>query len=136
MVALTIISILVVVTGVVIPQMTTIPEKGEIQVDALHSVQNALHWVSLDTGSAESAVGGDNLTLTMPDESVITYKVVGNTLYRYIGGSSQVIAEDITGLAFTVSDRTVSMNVTAAPESRWDISESHIYQVVMRPSGT
>jgi prepilin-type N-terminal cleavage/methylation domain-containing protein len=135
MVAMTIIGILAVVLGVVMPQMTSIPEKGENQMDALHSLQSAIHYVSLDAGSAVSAVGGGSLTLTMPDDSVISYTKTGDILYRNGDGANQTVARNITGLNFTVDERLVTMDITAAPEGRWDISESRIYRIAMRPSG-
>jgi hypothetical protein len=105
-------------------------------VDALHSLQNAIHWVSLDAGSAASAVGGGNLTLTMPDDTVVSYIKTGNSLYRNYGGANQTVARNITALEFSVTERLVTMNVTAMVESRWNISESRVYRIAMRPSGT
>jgi len=136
MVGITILGILAILLGVAIPQMTSIPEKGENQVDALHALQNAIHWVSYDTVSAKSAVGGAGLTLTMPDDSVVSYTKTGDILYRNIGGESNAVARHVTDLNFSVSERLVTMNITAKPESRWDISETRTYQVAMRPSGT
>jgi type II secretory pathway pseudopilin PulG len=131
----TIIGLIAAAMVVVMPQMTSIPEKGDNQVDALSSLQNAIHWVSRDAGSAAAAVGGGALTLTMPDTSVVSYTTTDGVLYRNCGGISQTVARDITVLSFAVTDRMVTMNVTAQPEGRWNISESRIYQVAMRPSG-
>lgn len=128
--------ILAVVLGTVVQQMATVPEKGNDQVEALHAVQNAVHWVGTDAVSAQSAVGGSSLVLTFPDSSVITYQEQGNDLYRYCNGENITIARSITKLNFTVSNRTITMDITAAPESQWNISENQVYQVVMRPSGT
>jgi prepilin-type N-terminal cleavage/methylation domain-containing protein len=136
LVGIAILAIVGVVIGTVIPQMMSIPEKGENQVDALSSLQNAIHWVSRDAGSAASAVGGGNLTLTMPDASVVSYTMTSGTLYRNSGGSSQTVARNITGLSFSIDGRLITMSLTAQPESRWNISESRTYQVAMRPSGT
>jgi prepilin-type N-terminal cleavage/methylation domain-containing protein len=136
LVAVTIVAILAVVLGVAIPQMTSIPEKGQNQVDALHALQNVIHWVGMDAGSAKSAVVGDSLTLTMPDDSVISYEKTGNILYRHSGSESTAVARNITEMNFTIDNRMITMSITAVPEGRFDIGESRTYQVVMRPSGT
>ena len=135
LVSIAILAIIGVAMGVVLPQITSIPEKGDNQVDALSSLQNAIHWVSRDAGSAASAVGGGSLTLTMPDASVVSYTRTGGVLYRNYGGVSQVVARNITGLNFIIADRMITMSLTAQPESRWNISENRTYQVAMRPAG-
>jgi prepilin-type N-terminal cleavage/methylation domain-containing protein len=136
MVSMTIIGILALLIGVAVPQMASVPEKGENQVDALHALQNAIHWVGRDAGSAQSAVGGGSLTLTMPDASIISYTVNSETLYRHANGLDQAVARNISSLAFTVDGRMITVNITAAPDSRWNLTESRTYQVAMRPSGT
>jgi prepilin-type N-terminal cleavage/methylation domain-containing protein len=136
MVSMTIIGILALLIGVAVPQMASVPEKGENQVDALHALQNAIHWVGRDAGSAQSAVGGGSLTLTMPDASIIRYTVNSETLYRHANGLDQAVARNISSLAFTVDGRMITVNITAAPDSRWNLTESRTYQVAMRPSGT
>jgi prepilin-type N-terminal cleavage/methylation domain-containing protein len=136
MVGLAVIGILAGLLGVAVPQMTSIPEKGGAQVEALHNLQNVIHWIGVDAGSAQSAAGGGSLTLTMPDDSVISYTLTSGVLYRNIAGDAQPVGRSISALAFTVSDRLITLEITAAPESRWGISESRTYQVAMRPSGT
>lgn len=128
--------VLSVVLGVVVQQMAAVPEKSNDQVEALHAVQNAIHWVGKDTVSAQSAVGGSSLILTFPDNSEITYEKQGNDLYRFTSDEQLFIARAITDLTFSISDRTISMNITAAPEGQWNINENQIYQVMMRPSGS
>ena len=110
------------------------PEKGDSQVDALHELQNAIHWVGLDAGSAEAAKGGNSLTLTMPDGSLVVYSRSGTELNRNYAGGAQTIARSINNLEFTVNGRTITMNISSAPESRWGISENRTYQVTMRPA--
>lgn len=136
LVALTIIGILAVMLGVAFPQMSSVPEKGQNQADALHALQNVIHWVSQDAGSAKSAVVGDSLTLTMPDDSVVSYTKTGDVLYRHHGSESTMVAQNITSLSFAKSSRLITMSITAMPDSRWNISESRTYQIAMRPSGT
>lgn len=133
-VAIAVFGIIAGICGLALQQIVTVPEKGDSQVDALHEIQNAIHWVSLDAGAAEAAVGGTSLTLTMPDDTTAAYSRTANTLYRnYNGGTAQTIAQNITDLKFTVSGRTVTMEITSAPDGRWDISESETCRVAMRP---
>ncbi len=135
MVAVTITGILAVLVGVMVPQIATVPEKGGAHLEALHDLQNAINWVGLDAGSAESAVGGNSLVLTMPDDSVISYAKTGNTLYRFCDGGNQTIARNITNMNFTVNSRLITMDIKSVPDDRWNISENRTYQVAMRPSG-
>ena len=121
--------------GLVVQQMVTVPERGNDQVSALHAIQNAAHWVSLDGQTAKSASGGSGLTLTLPDDSSISYIRYGDTLNRVSGSSNRTIARNITSANFSVQDRIITMNITAAPDSRWDMSENQTYQINMRPTG-
>jgi prepilin-type N-terminal cleavage/methylation domain-containing protein len=132
LVAVTITGILAVLIGVAVPQIISVPEKNESQVDALHALQNIIHWVGFDAASAQSAAGTNSLTLTMPDSSVITYTRTGNILNRNCSGTNNTLAENITDMSFTVSGRLITMTITAAPEGRWGISESRTFQVMMR----
>lgn len=136
LVAAVVVGIIALLVGVAVPQMTTIPEKGGVQMDALHDLQNVIYWVGIDAGSAQTAVGGGSLTLTMPDDSVVTYTRTGDTLYRKIAGNDQPVARSISALTFTVDARMITLVITAEPDNRWGISESRTYQVAMRPSGT
>ena len=86
LVAIAITGFLVAVLGLVVQQMVTVPEQGDDQVNALHAVQNAAHWVSLDGQTAKSASGGSSLNLTLPDASVISYTLSGGNLYRDLPG--------------------------------------------------
>ena len=135
MAAIAISAILAGLLSVAIQQIVTIPEQGDARVEASHAMQNTIHWVGQDAGSAKSAVGGGSLILNLPDESVITYARSGTDLYRTCGGVSNLIAMNVTDLSFTVSGRVITMSITASPESRWNTSENQTYQVVMRPSG-
>jgi prepilin-type N-terminal cleavage/methylation domain-containing protein len=135
LVVIAITGFLIAALGLVVQQIVTVPERGGDQVAALHAVQNAAHWVSLDGQTAKSASGGGSLTLTLPDDSVVSYTLTGDELHRIYGSSNRMIAQDITGVNFTVLGRVITMDITAAPDSRWDISENQTYQIYMRPTG-
>ncbi len=123
------------VLGMTAQAMVSVPEQSSERTQALHALQNVVHWVGQDTSSAETAAGGESLTLTMPDDTVISYLKTGDIVYRSSGGENSAVAQSITSMNFTVVDRIVYMSITAAPPSRWDTAESRTYQVAMRPSG-
>src|SRR4030042_2711727 len=103
------------VLGLAVQQVATVPEKGNDQVDALRAVQNAAHWVGLDGQMAESASGGGSLTLTLPDDSVISYTLSGDSLHRADGSSNRTIATSISSVNFTIVGRVITMNIVAEP---------------------
>ena len=134
MIAIAITGFLTTTLGLVVQQTTTVPERGDDQVNALHAIQNAAHWVSLDGQTAKSASGGSGLALTLPDDSSVSYILYGDELHRVFGSSNRTIARGIASASFSVEGRLITMNITAAPDSRWDMSESGIYQINMRPT--
>lgn len=134
LIAIAITGFLVTVLGLAVQQIVTVPERGDDQVDAIHAMQNAAHWVALDGQMALTASGGSNLTLTLPNGSVIGYGLHGTDLYRYVGSANQSIAQDITSANFTVQGKVIYMTIKATPDSRWNISENQTYRVLMRPT--
>jgi prepilin-type N-terminal cleavage/methylation domain-containing protein len=135
-VAITLFGVIAGICGLALQQIVTVPEKSDSRVSALHELQNAIHWIGLDAGSAETAAGGDNLSLMMPDNSLVLYQRSGTTLFRYSDDNAQTIAKNISSLNFTVTGRVITFDITSAPESRWGVSENRTYQIAMRPSGT
>jgi prepilin-type N-terminal cleavage/methylation domain-containing protein len=135
LIALAITGCLVAALGMAVQQVFAVPERGNDQVAALHAVQNAAHWVSVDGQMAKAASGGSDLTLTLPDDSLITYTLSNGELHRVAGGTDLTVARDISGASFSVAGRVISMNIVAAPVGRWDVSENFSYQVFMRPTG-
>jgi hypothetical protein len=111
-----------------------VPEKGNTQVEAAHTMQNIINLMSMDVIAAKSAVGGSTLTLTMVDSSVITYSRSGDTLIRNIDDGDQIVDTNVSSVSFTVSGKLVTMNITTKPENRWDISETRSYRIAMRPT--
>jgi prepilin-type N-terminal cleavage/methylation domain-containing protein len=134
MVAIAITGFLATALGLVVQQTVTLPERGGDQVSALHALQTAAHWVSLDGQTAKAASGGSGLTLTLPDDTSVSYVLDGDELLRVDGGSSRIIAQGIASTIFSVEGQLITMNITAAPDSRWDISEAGTYQITMRPT--
>ena len=135
LIAIAITGFIVTIIGMTIQQMVIVPERGDDQLDAIHPVQNAAHWLTLDGQMAESAVGGSSLTITLPSEVNITYTFSSNKLYRSYVGVNRMIASDVASVNFTVQDKVIYMTIATLPDSRWDISENYTYQAYMRPTG-
>jgi prepilin-type N-terminal cleavage/methylation domain-containing protein len=134
LIALAITSIMVITVGMVVRETVTVPEQGNEQVRALHAIQNAAHWVSVDGQAAKAASGGSGLILTKPDDSTVRYILDGDELRRIDSDSNQVISRGIYSVSFTVDGRLITVNITAEPDSRWNTSESGTFQIYMRPT--
>jgi hypothetical protein len=135
LIAVAITGCLVTALGMAVQQVFAVPERGNDQVAALHAVQNAAHWVSRDGEAAKAASGGSGLTLTLPDDSLISYTLSDGELHRIAAGADLTVARDISNASFSVDGRVINMNIVAAPEGRWGVSENLSYQVLMRPTG-
>jgi prepilin-type N-terminal cleavage/methylation domain-containing protein len=134
MIALVITGFVSIVLGMIVLQTVTVPARGGEQVDAQHALQNAVYRVSLDGQTAKSASGGDTLTLTLPDNSTVIYRLIGGELHRTVSSSESIIARSISSAAFSVDGRLITMNLTAAPGKRFNVSENGTYQIAMRPA--
>ena len=119
--------------GTAIYQIITVTEYGNDRMTAMHELQNAAHWVNLDGQMARTASGGNELALTLPDDSSVTYSVVGTELRRTAGESQMTLARNISSANFTVENRIITMTVTSAPEGRPNVSEQGTYKVCLRP---
>jgi prepilin-type N-terminal cleavage/methylation domain-containing protein len=136
--------------GTMVYQMLTVTEYGGDKMTATHELQNAANWVSHDGQMARSASGGDELVLLMPDSSLVTYGLVGTELLRTEAGSQMTLARNISAVEFLVEERpkhvtagtfyedrkerTITMNVTSAPEGRPNITEQREYKICLRPT--
>ena len=119
--------------GTAIFQLVTVPDEGNERLTALHELQSVAHWVNLDGQMAQSATGGSNLVLTLPDASSVNYTLVGTDLFRITSTSNKTMAQNITSANFSIQDRIITMDLTSAPDGRWGISENEIYKICLRP---
>ncbi len=124
------------VLGTAVYQIITVTESGNDRMTAIHELQNAGHWVSLDGQMAKTATGGNELVLTLPppDDSSITYEVVNSELRRTADESQMILARNISGIFFSIENRIITMTITSSPEGRADISEEGTYKVHLRPA--
>ena len=120
--------------GEALHQVVTIPEYGNDRVTALHELQNVAHWVNLDGQMAQSATGGNELVLTLPDNSSIGYTLAGTDLVRSTSTANRTLANNITTINFSIQDRYITMDITSSPAGRWGVSENETYKVYLRPT--
>ncbi len=118
----------------VIYQIITVSEYGNNKLVAMHELQSVAHWVGLDGQSASAVSGGSELTLTLPDDSLITYAVVGTDLRRTAGGSEVTLARNISDISFSIEDRIITMTITSFFAGTRDVNEQGIYKVYLRPT--
>ncbi len=119
--------------GEAIYQTITVTEYGSDRMIAMHELQNAAHWVSLDGQMASTANVSNGLALTLPDDSTITYSLVGTELRRMAGGSQMTLARNIISANFSVENRIITMTITSSPEGRPNVSEQGTYKICLRP---
>lgn len=138
LIATAILGLIVTLPGTAIYQFINVVERGRVKMVALHEVQNAAHWVARDGQMANTAVGGSQLALTLPDSTSIIYTLVGSgpryELRRTAGGSQIAVARNVTSASFSINGRVIIMTLTSSPESRWAVSEERTYKVYLRPT--
>ncbi len=120
--------------GVAIYQIITVTGSGNDRMTALHELQNAGHWLSLDGQMARTASGGDELALTLADDSSITYAVVDTELHRTADESQMILARNISDISFSVENRIITMDITSSLGGWADINEQGTYKVCLRPA--
>jgi len=120
--------------GTAVYQITTVTEYGNGRLTAMHELQNASHWFSLDGQKAVTASAGSELLLTISESSSITYSLAGTELRRIAGGEQMALARNIASANFSIESRVITMSLTSSPEGRDDASESGTYKVYLRPA--
>jgi prepilin-type N-terminal cleavage/methylation domain-containing protein len=133
-IAIAVTGIIVAFLGTAVHQITTVTGYGNDKLTALHELQNAAYWFNRDGQRAASASVDSGLLLTITGGSSISYVLSGSELRRTAGGDQMVLAKNIAGANFSISDRTVTMSLTSAPEGRDNVTESRTYMVTLRPA--
>lgn len=132
--AIAVTGIIVSFLGTAIYQIITVTRYGNDRLTAMHELQNAAHWFSLDGQGAITASANSGLSLTASDNSSITYSLAGTELRRTAGGTQMILARNITGATFSIKDRIITMSLTSTPAGQDGASENGTYQVYIRPS--
>lgn len=127
--------IIIAFLGTAIYQIITITGYGNNRLIAAHELENAAYRFNLDGQQATAASGGSGLSLTLSDNSTVTYSLTGTELRRTAGGVNTILARNIASLNFSVANRVITMSLTSTPEGRDNVSENGTYQVYLRPKG-
>jgi prepilin-type N-terminal cleavage/methylation domain-containing protein len=131
--AVAITGIIIVFLGTAVYHIITVSEYGNDEFTASHEVQNVAYWFIKDGQEAKTAVGGSQLILTLADNSIVTYALVGTNLRRTAGSLQTTLARNISSVTFSVNNRLATMYLTSAPVGRNNVSENGTYMVYLRP---
>jgi prepilin-type N-terminal cleavage/methylation domain-containing protein len=137
LITVAIIGLIVTFLGTAVYQILTVTEYGTDKMRAMHELQNVAHWVSRDGQMAKTASGGNELVLTLPDDSKITYALaVGTTELRRTdeSGAELTVARNITDINFSIENRIITMTITSSPQGRPQVNEEIEYKVCLRPT--
>lgn len=126
--------IIVTFLGSAIYQILNVTGYGNDRLSAAHDLENAAYWLNFDGQQALSASGGSGLTLTLSDNSTVTYSLTGTELRRNGGGDYMVLAYNVAAVNFSVNNRLLTMSLISAPSGRFDVSENGTYRVYLRPA--
>ncbi len=131
------------VLGSAIFQFMQGTEEGNDQFRALHDVQNAGYWITLDGKRAETSnlVEGaqpvDGMTLSWTDGGqahTVVYALSGNDLQRNHNGTITLVARHVSSVGFSTSQGIITATVASSPDGRWEVSEEATYKVYSRPT--
>ena len=143
LIAAAIAAMLVPILGSAIFQFMQVTEQGNDQFRALHDVQNAGYWITLDgkraatTDLIEGADLVDSITLSWTDGGqahTTTYSLSSTDLQRDHNGTTITVARYILNVGFSISQGVITANLTSSPEGRWEVSEETTYKVCLRPT--
>jgi prepilin-type N-terminal cleavage/methylation domain-containing protein len=133
--AIAITGVIIVFMGTAVFQIVKISAYGNDEFTALHEMQNAAYWFNNDGQEAKAATGGNQLVLTLTDNSTITYSLQGTKLLRNANSQQMTLAQNISRVTFSVNDKLVTMYITATPAGVSGVSENGTYMVYLRPEG-
>ena len=134
LVAIAVTGIIVVFLGTAIYQIINVSEYGNDRLTAMHELQNAAHWFTLDAQKAVTASADGDLLLTISETTSITYALVGTELRRTEDDSQTILARNISSADFSIDNRLITMSLTSSPEGLDNVSENGTYKVFLRPS--
>ncbi len=131
-VALAITGVIITFLGTIIFQIGNVTGYGGDRLTASHELENASFWFNFDGQQAVSANTSSGLTLTLSDNSTLTYTLSGSELRRTVGSSYITLARNIASVSFSVSGRVVTMSIIDTPTGGYAVSENGTYRVDLR----
>jgi type II secretory pathway pseudopilin PulG len=123
-------------------QMFKTSEKGTDRVIALHDLENAIHWIDLDTGKANASdlVDGappvEAMTLTWTEGSTlhtVTYTFSGTELRRDHNGQVTAVARHLSNIEFSMLNSVITATITSSPDGRWGVSKEMACKAWLQP---
>lgn len=133
-VALAITGVIITFLGTVIFQVVNVTGYGGDRLTASHELENASFWFNFDGQQSVSANVSSGLTLTLSDNSTLTYTLSGNELRRTVGSSYITLARNVASLNFSLNGRVVTMTIIDTPTGGYAVSENGTYRVDLRAS--
>jgi prepilin-type N-terminal cleavage/methylation domain-containing protein len=133
MMTIAITGIIVTFLGTAVYQIINVSGYGNDRLSAQHELQNAASWFNVDIQQSVAATGGNQLVLTLSDNTTVTYSLVGNVLRRTSSGPYMTLALNISSAAFSITNRLASMTLFCVPSWRDNASENGTYMAYLRP---
>ena len=131
MVVIALTGIIAAVVGNVMYQIVNINENGNHNLIVNNGLSTAEVWFNQDVQNANSAVGGDTLTLTIGEDTVI-YALISENLQRQYNESNITLAQNISDVSFGVQGQLVTIDITADIDGRNGVNEQREYTAAMR----
>ena len=129
--------------GTAIHQFVMASERGNDDLRALHDVQNAGYWITLDGGKAvttnlvDGALSTGSMTLTWTSgvqTHTVTYSLAGTELKRDHNGTITTVARHVSSVEFSLAGLLITATMASTPAGRWGVSEQATYKVWLRPT--
>ncbi|MCX8126001.1 MAG: type II secretion system GspH family protein [Dehalococcoidia bacterium] len=120
--------------GFAVFQTFQVEEYGSAQITARNELQNVRVWMHGDAIEARNATGGSELVLILPNSTKIVYLRDGTSLIRRTNETVNVVARNITDLAFSVSGRLITVKIASTPQGRSGATAEATYYFTMRPT--
>ena len=108
-------------------QFTKVTSHGDDQLQALHDIRNAAYWISIDGHMAQSTdlptdeTVANSVTLQWTDyyaqadvPHTSSYTLSGTELERNYDGSVTTVAQYISSIEFSISNRTMTVTIVSS----------------------
>jgi len=142
LVAITITAVIVGGLSAAIYLIVSTTERGNAEASALHNLQKAAYWISLDAQMAATTDipdGGEaeSITLSWIDSQgnshTSSYSLSDSDLLRQYDSTVSTVAQGISRVRFTVSGNTLTFYLESTAAGRWPVKRSLSGQVFLRP---
>ncbi|HEY81867.1 MAG TPA: type II secretion system protein [Dehalococcoidia bacterium] len=142
LVAITITAVIVGGLSAAIYFIVATTERGSAEASALHNLQKAAYWISLDAQMAATTDipdGGqaESITLSWIDSEgnsyTSSYSLSDSNLLRQYNSTVSTVARGISMVRFAISGNTLTFYLESTAAGRWPVKRSMTGQVYLRP---